>query len=60
MQLIEKLKSREKYLEELISKLSAGLSKREQVANIYAKKHKNGFQYYVKNDDGIKFIIPFA
>lgn len=56
MQLIEYLKAREKYLEELIARLSAGLSKSGSIINIYVKKHRNGFQYYVKTDEGIKYV----
>lgn len=55
-QLNENLKLRKKYLEELINKLSSRLSESNSVANIYVKNHKKGFQYYIKTDEGIKYV----
>ena len=56
MQIIENLEARKKYLEELIEVLSAKLSERISVGNIYTKNHKKGFQYYIKTDEGIKYV----
>lgn len=56
MQLKEYLKSRKKYLEDTIKALDTELSKNTMVGSIYAKNHKNGFQYYINIDRGREYI----
>lgn len=56
MDLKEKLYSRRKYLEEIIESLKPKLSKGNPAQSVYAKRHKKGFQYYIKNGKNIKYI----
>ena len=56
MILVENLKARKKYVEKLINVLSTKLSDKTSVGTIYAKKHRRGFQYFIKTDEGIKYI----
>ena len=56
VQLKENLESRSKYIEDLIKMLTSRLSENIAVENIYAKKHRNGFQYYIETDEGLKYV----
>ena len=52
----DELEQRAKYLENVIRLKRNKLKECEQIDTIYTRKHGSGFQYYMKGQNGIKYI----